>query len=304
MNDYFKLTFNINNLEFKSITGDFGKQQIIIGPEQFDMNIDLLNKIEGKFELADPKLKLIFNNPIGMPALLDVGFKASNKSGSTVTLNKKSGLFEIPVPTSMDKPATGSIVFDKDNSNIVDFIALPPTGKIWYQGQVSFNQNNQVTQDNPNFLDLDNSFSFGIEMELPLELQTSALTFKDTSAISGSDLDKIETAELILNATNGIPLDVDLQLFFVDTISKNQFGTSKKTKILSAAKVSASGEITPVKTSQTFSLDMNDMDNLRKANGIIFVGTVSSPSGGADVAPILWNSKIELNVVIKSKMNL
>lgn len=304
LNDYFKLTFNINNLEFKSITGDFGKQQINIGPEQFDMNIDLLNKLDGSFTLANPKLKLIFNNPIGMPALLDVGFKASNKSGSIVTLKKKSGLFEIPVPTSMDKPATGSIVFDKDNSNIVDFIALPPTGKIWYQGQVSFNQNNQVTQDNPNFLDLDNSFSFGIEMELPLELQTSALTFKDTSAISGSDYDKIESAELILNARNGIPLDVDLQLFFVDTISKKQFGTSKKTKVLTAAQVNASGDITPVKSSNSFSLDKGEMENLRKANGIVIMGTVSSPSGGTGVAKIMSTSEIDLNVVIKSKVNL
>jgi len=306
LNDYFKLTFDLENIEFKSITGDFGKQQINIGPEQFDMNVELLNKLDGSFILANPKLKLIFNNPIGMPALLDVGFKASNKSGSTVTLKKKSGLFEIPVPTSMDKPATGSIVFDKDNSNIVDFIALPPTGKIWYQGQVSFNQNNQVTQDNPNFLDLDNPFSVGIEMELPLELQTSTLTFKDTSAISGGNLDKIETAELILNATNGIPLDVDLQLFFVDTLSKDKppYGFSKKTKILSAAQVNALGGITPTKSSNTFSLDKSEMENLRKANGVVFMGTVSSSASGTTIAPILSDSKIELNLVIKSKVNL
>ena len=304
LNDFFKLSFSLSNYDFQSLTGDFGKKYINIDPAQFDMNVNLLNKLNGSLKLTDPKLKLVFNNPVGMPGLLNVGFRASNKSGTTVTLIKNSGYFEIPVPTSIDKPATGSIVFDKNNSNIIDFIALPPSGKIWYQGQVSFNQLQPVTMDNPNFIDLDKTFSVGLEMELPLQLQTSNLAFTDTSAITGSNFDKIETADLVLNATNGIPLDIDMQLLFVDTLSKNQYGTSKKSKVLSAAQVSATGVITTTQSMQTFSLDKTEMENLRKANGIVFLGTISSPAAGTALAPIKSDSKIELTVVIKSKVNL
>jgi hypothetical protein len=137
-----------------------------------------------------------------------------------------------------------------------------------------------------------------------MELQISNLSIKDTSAISGSDYDKIESVDLILNSTNGIPLDVEMQLFFIDTISKAQLGSSKKVKILKAAEVDATGAIIPVKSSQTFSLDQSEMGNLRKANGIVYSGTVNSPSGGTGVASILSDSKIDLNVVIKTKVNL
>lgn len=304
--DVIKMDVALNNLEFKSVAGDFGKQNISIDPGAFDMNVDILNRLKGSLKLANPKLELIFHNPIGMPSAINLGFSASNKAGSSVILRHNSNDFvEIPYPTKMNETATGSIVFDKGNSNIVDFIALPPTGKIMYMGQVDFNRSNQViTPQNPNFLDLNSTFAIDMAIELPLELQTNNLAFSDTTKISGDNFDKIETADLIINAKNGIPLDVDLQLFFVDTISKKQYGVSKKTKILTAAQVNTSGVITPTQSSNTFSLDKSEMENLRKANGIVFSGTVSSPNTGTTIAPIMSDSKIELNVIIKSKVNL
>jgi len=301
--DGVKLDVNLVNLDFKSIQGDFGKRLITITPGNFDLNVDMLDKIDGSFKLVNPKMELILRNSIGVPASVSVDFTATNKSGKTAALNPP--VFDIPVPASITSGiATKSVVFDKLNSKIVDFIALPPTGSISYSGKVEFNKLAPVTSLKPNFLDLDATFAIDLKLDLPLELQVNNLSFKDTTGISGGDFEKLETAELILNAKNGIPLDIDLQLFFVDTISKTQYGTSKKTKILSAAQIGADNKITPVQSSQTFSLDKSEMDNLRKANGIVFTGTVSSPSAGTGVATILSDSKIELNVVIKSKVNL
>ena len=300
--DVVKIDITLVNMEFKSVTGDFGKRVIKIGPDVFDMNVDLLNKIEGSFKLANPQLELIIHNSIGTPASANLNFTASNKDGKTASLNPP--VFDIPVPANINAGiSTKSIFFDKQNSNIVNFIALPPTSQISYSGQVDFNTMVPVTQANPNFLDIDATFAIDLTMELPMELQISNLAFKDTSSISGGDFDKLETADLILNAKNGIPLDVEIQLFFIDS-SKKQIGTSKKTKILSAAQVDASGTVTPVQSSNTFSLDKTEMDNLRKSSEIVFTGTVSSPSGGTGVAKIMADSKIELNVVIKAKANL
>jgi len=300
--DHINMKITLDNLEFKSITGDFGKRVIKIDPDVFDMNVDLLSKIDGSFKLANPKLELIIRNSIGMPGSVSLNFTASDKDGKTASLNPP--VFDIHVPANINAGiATGSIVFDKGNSNIVNFIALPPTSEISYIGQVDFNKSNQaITPLNPNFLDVDATFAIDMVMDLPLELQISNLAFKDTTGISGGGYDKIETAELILNARNGIPLDVDLQLFFVDTISKIQYGASKKSKILAATIANASGAM-PLQ-SNTFILEKADMVNLRKANGIVFSGTVSSPSGGTEVARIMADSKLELNVVIKAKVNL
>jgi hypothetical protein len=301
--DVIKMDITLNGLEFKSITGDFGKRAITVDPDVFDLNVDILDKIGAGFKLLNPKLELIIRNSIGMPASVNLEFTATNKDGKSASLNPP--IFEIPVPANINAGiATKSVVFDKTNSNIVNFIALPPTSQISYSGKVDFNSKVAVSPLNPNFLDVDATFGIDMVMELPMELQISNLAFKDTSGISGSDYDKIESAELILNAKNGIPLDIDIQLFFVDTLKNVQFGASKKTKILSAAQVNTSGVITSVQSSHSFILNAEEMENLRKANGIVFSGTVSSPDSGATVAPIFSDSKIEMNVVIKSKINL
>lgn len=303
--DIIKVDMTLAGLEFKSVHGDFGKQSIQIDPGTFDLNLEMLDKIDGNFKLSNPKLELIFHNSIGMPASLAFDLKASNKTGQQLVLTRTPSSFEIPVPANINAGiATGSLIFDKQNSNIVNFMALPPSGQIAYSGMADFNKNNVVTPQNPNFLDMDATFAIDVAMELPIELQVSNLTFKDTTGISGEDFNDIENAELIINAKNGIPLDVEIQLFFVDTISKSQYGSSKKLKILTAAQVSGSGVITPTITSQPFGLDAGEMKNLRKANGIVFSGTISSPSEGTGVASLYSDSMLELNLVIKSKINL
>jgi hypothetical protein len=303
--DVIRVDMSLTNLEFKSVHGDFGKQQIVIDQGKFDMDVDMLDKLEGSFKLSNPKLELIFRNSIGMPASVAVNLIGKNKSGQQVALTRTPSLFDLPVPANINAGiATGSMIFDKQNSNIISFVALPPTGEISYSGKAEFNKNNTVTPQNPNFLDLDATFAIDALMELPIELQVSSLTFKDTTAVSGGDFDDLESADLIINAKNGIPLDVEVQLFFIDTISKSQFGFTKKLKVLTAAQVNGTGVITPTNSTQTLSLDATEMNSLKMANGIVFSGSVTSPSGGTGVASLYSDSKIDLNVVIKSKVKL
>lgn len=301
--DIIKMDISLNGIEFKSITGDFGNRSRFIDPGEFNMDLDLFSKIDGSFKLANPSLVLTIHNSIGIPASVALDFMAVDKDGLSVPLNPPP--FDIPVPANLNAGiATKNVVFDKSNSQIVDFIARLLTGKILYSGQVDFNKNYLVTAQNPNFMDIDASLGMDLTLELPLELQVSGINFKDTTSMSGGDYDNFETADLIVNSTNGIPLDFNLQLFFVDTISKIQHGASEGVKILSAAQVNTSGEITPAQSSQTFSLTKTDMNNLRKSNGLVFSGTVSSPDSGSTVGSIYSNSEIKLNVVIKSKINL
>lgn len=301
--DEIQMDVVMDGFEFKSLTGDFGKRSITIDPGSFELNVDLLNRINGNFKLSNPTLALIVHNSIGIPGSVKLEFIAKSKDGLIAPLNPP--LFDIPVPKNLNAGiATKNVVFDKGNSQIVNFIGLPPTGKILYSGQVDFNTGGIVTLQNPNFMDMDASIGFDWLMELPMELQVNQLGFKDTTSISGADFKNFASADLIVNAVNGIPLEFEMQLLFVDTISKTQYGVSEVSKILSAALVDASGDITPVQSSHTFSLNKTDIENLRKSNGLVFSGAVSSPSSGTAVAPIYSGSEIKLNVVIKSKVNL
>lgn len=301
--DALRLDITLERLEFQGVSGDFGKRSIQIDPGKFDLNVGLLDKLKGDFKLSNPTLVLTVRNSVGIPGNITFDFVASNTQGQSVSMNPPS--VEIPLPAIMNAGmVTKNVFINKDNSNIVSFISLPPTGAISYSGKVDFNPSAIVTPQNPNFLDMGAAFGVDMALEMPLELQVSNLEFKDTSAISGDDFKNIETADLVLQAKNDIPLDIDLQLLFVDTITGHRYGASKTARILSAAQVTTTGTITPVQSSHTFSLDKTEMAYLKKANGIVFYGTLSSPDSGATEAPLISDSHIELSVIVKSKVNL
>jgi hypothetical protein len=301
--DALKVDITLTNLDFQSFSGDFGKRKVQIDPGNFEMSV--LNRLGGDFKVSNPKLSLILHNSFGIPAEVSVNMNASNKLGQTDDLIRNPTVFDIPVPADVHSGIVSeSIDYTNKNSNIVEFIGLPPNSMIRYNGEINFNKKNGVTALRPNFFTSESSFTVDMALELPMELQISTLSFADTSGISGENFDKLESAELVINAKNGIPFDLDVQLSFIDTISKVQYGTTKKTKILLAAKVNSSGEYVPSESSQAFGLDKSEMDNLKKANGVVFTGTVISPSGENVVVNIMTTSKIELGVVIKSKLNL
>jgi hypothetical protein len=297
------MEISLTDFEFQSVYGDFGTRKLQIDPGNFELEV--LNRLGGDFKVANPKLSLIMHNSVGMAAEVKMNMSATSKKGNTDSLIRNPASFNIPVPADITSPiVTGTVDYTKQNSNIVEFIALPPNSKIDYSGEINFNKGNVVTLLNPNFITAESTFSADMALELPMELQINTLSFSDTTAISGKDFDKVESAELLINVKNGIPLDMDMQLVFIDTIAKIQLGSSKRTQILSAAKIDASGEYIPVESSHTFVLDPNEIESLRKANAVVFSGRVISPLGENQVISILSTSRIELKTVIKSKLNL
>lgn len=302
-NDYVRLDVNLSMLEFKTVKGNFGKKQVKIDDGSFNMDMEFLDKIAGDFRLANPKLQLILTNGIGVPAQVTANFVAQNKSGKTVSLDPAP--FIVTTPASLNSPAVKQTVnFDKTNSNIVEFVALPPSGNVSYSGNIDFNPSNTVTLANPNFFDLDASLQIDLGVDLPFELQVNNLTFEDTVKMDSGDLDKIKSAELIVNAVNEIPLDIDVQLFFVDTISGQQYSSSAKSKLLNAAQISDAGVITATNSSNTISLSETELSGLKKANGIIIKGSISSPASGTKTAVIYSKSKLNINVALKTKLDL
>ncbi len=302
-NDYVRLNASLDMLDFKNVQGDFGKKQVKIDDGNFNMDMEFLDKITGDFRLANPKLQLILTNGIGVPAKVEADFVAQDKNGKSVSLNPTP--FMVTPPASLSSPVVKqTVTFDKTNSNIVEFVALPPSGNISYTGDIFFNPTDIVSPANPNFFDLDSKLQIDLGVDLPFELQVNNLTFEDTAKIDSGDLDKIKTAELIVNAINEIPLDIDVQLFFVDTISGQQFSSSAKNKLLSAAQISDTGVITATNSSHSITLNETELSGLKKANGIIFKGTISSPSNGTKSAVIYSKSKLNMSVSIKAKLDL
>ncbi len=297
-NQSLSLDIQLDNLEFQSIQGNFGERSVTIDEGSFNMDTEFFDKIEGDFRLADPTLNLILTNSIGIPAVVDAHFTAQNNLGATATIDTTD--LVINSRASISSPAIQqTITFEKDNSNIVDFIALPPSGDINYGGNIRFNPDGDISQTDANFFNLDDSLRIDVGLDLPFELQLENLALQDTAEIDGDDFDMIESAELIINAINQIPLDINIQLFFVDTISGQHFGSPIESGLLVSG---SSAE--PSTSKNTITLKQEDVNNLQKSNAIVFKGIVSSPQNGTRTAVIYSESRLNINVAIRSKIVL
>ncbi|MEI3156050.1 MAG: hypothetical protein V8S95_13875 [Odoribacter sp.] len=135
------LKFKLNNLKFKRAEGKITVDPIAIDPDKFNMDIDFLDEIGGKFKFAKPELNIILRNKgIGVPMSVGATFSGENAEGDKLTLKLKEGKELISLGNKLNIMVPDTLGLNKDNSNIVDFLSLPPTGDISYQGTVTVNR--------------------------------------------------------------------------------------------------------------------------------------------------------------------
>jgi len=282
----------LKNLELDYAKGDFGNQTVELDQAEFVFNSDIFELLGGDFRLLDPRINLIVHNKdVGVSALIDAQFTAHSADGQQVELFNASNLDHgnLILKSAVEQNhawTTQILSINKDNSAIVEFIALPPGDKITYGGTVRFNSGANVTPANPNFITQDAGLIIGMEVDLPLQLQTTNLRLADTIAVDSLELDGIENIELFVGYKNGLPFDIVMELQFVDTLTLQQFGDAKNIDLLQSPEVDEEGKAIGVAEGKTtIELSAVDIENLSKANGIAFDVRISTPKDGELLKP-------------------
>ena len=81
------LEFGLRELTFIKAVGTIQVADIVIKPGEFDMDVDFLNEIGGKFKFTKPELSIILRNTgIGVPLKVDASFVGNNADGRSVEL--------------------------------------------------------------------------------------------------------------------------------------------------------------------------------------------------------------------------
>ena len=207
-----KLNFNfkLNNLKFKKAEGKITVDPIAIDPDKFNMNIDFLDEIGGKFKFTRPELNIILRNKgIGVPMSVDATFDGQNAEGDGLTLELKEGKELFTSGNKLDIMLPDTLGLNKDNSNIVDFLSLPPTGDISYRGTVTVNP--KGAEDNVIYSD--GEIDLDAYVRIPFALSAEGLNYKDTLNdidIDPKYADKIKEGIITITAVNGLPLNLQI----------------------------------------------------------------------------------------------
>lgn len=290
--------FTLQQVKLDYADGYLGKQTVNISKDTFDLNFDFLSRLKGELILEDPSISLNYTNSIGVPFRIATEMLGINtESGSQVSLSVDS--IDVNHPGQPGEIVEGQILIDKNNSSIVDFLAIRPDRIIYYGGGISNPEGEAM-----NFVEGNSALVADAEIKIPLILRASQLNFSDTLGISFDSVDiPLQEGLIQLKVENGFPFDLKLHLVLNDTISGEKIDQITFDDI-AAAKVDAEGKVIET-TFSDLAVDFTPqfIDNMQRAN-MASIEAETTTFGQGDVPVKLFSDyEIKLTIGFKAKIN-
>ena len=309
--DQMTLTQTLSNLKFDKIFGDIG--QMSLSPAVDSVDISVFKNVlgAGSFTLVDPRIKVLISNSYGVPINASLSqFEGYTPGAGTYAITGSPN----PLPIlSPDYSQIGQILQDSfslnnTNSNIVSVINNTPKYLI-YKIASQTNPAGGVTHSN--FV-IDTS-RFKVDMELELPLWGTAMNFvlSDTIPFKISETipDEVESVLIRTFNSNGFPFDVNLQVYFVDSLyTKLDSLVIPNQLILNSAMVnSTTGKvISPTSTIYDGVLSKSRLSNLETSKFLLIKAIANTTNGGSTNVKIYSDYKIDvkmgLQVHVKAKI--
>lgn len=214
----------IDNMDFDAIFGYIGDYELLMQSGDLDLGF-FENTLDGYIRFEAPQINFNLTNSYGVPAAVSIsrftGFKGDTDSVQ-MTFDSSLDTFGYAYPTLTDyinndifKDTTISI--NGQNSNVSDFLAFLPSRLEYGLSAIS---NPDGESGSYNFVTDDSQIDVDFEFILPLWFQADSFALEDTVDLDLADIDEdadiIERVNFKLEVTNGMPLDIDFQVYFVD----------------------------------------------------------------------------------------
>lgn len=198
------------NMKLEKAVGYFPVPPLQLDSNNLKMNLDVLSDLSNAFDMSDPKYYLIIRNKgFGLPVCVDNLFlKASNAAATkSVKLTTTEEMaFEANLQNTL---RIDTFVFTPGNSNLVEFLNLPPHGNINYNGTVRFNPDGNTGIDNVIYADGVSQVDSYIE--IPLVMKGTSLIYQDTLQNLVCDQKTLNAAHLTVSSKTDIPFGITLR---------------------------------------------------------------------------------------------
>lgn len=216
--DRIGISIDFKDISFSSLFGYLGNRQLINTLSEFSFPI-FEEVSQPSLKFANPSIKIRSKTSFGLPANVELyNVEVINTNDNkTVALTFAPGTnpFNISFPKTIGGFAKDSTVFNKNTTNLFNALEIGPN-KIKYGIRSFTNPDGKAL----NYVTDSSKVTVDMDVELPLDLSCTKIEFKDTMELDLSDVeeyeDKINTLLLRTNFENNMPLDLNLQVFFLD----------------------------------------------------------------------------------------
>lgn len=310
-----EITLAVEDIDFSLAQGDFGNQIITLESGNIDMDVDFWDNVEGDYQFTDPSISLYAQNSIGVPFQINADITGYSSNGNTASLNPSSEAQFENFPTTIAEVASGitdTLIFDKDNSDIVNLMALPPSEQLSYSGSVTLNPGSTApSSSSPNIISNQSAIDVDIKIDVPLNLTADNLTLKDTvNNLDISDTEDIMNAAIIIVAENGYPLNVSIDKIYFTDENYQIIDSISDQEVIDAAEVFTTGdnigevdESSIQEVTHEIELTESQIENLNQTKNLIINASVSTDNDNIAVK-LMGDDELVFTISVQAQVNL
>jgi hypothetical protein len=221
--DQVEIASTLTDLTFSAIFGYIGNYDLITEVGEIDLGF-FETLTDGYIEFKNPQINFNISNSYGLPAEIDIqrltGFDSEGDSVN-LTFDPVVNPFRYAYPKLDEFGQTKDTVIsiNGNNSSISEFLAFMPN-RLEYNMLATSNPDGP--DENYNFVSKDSRIDVGLEFILPLWFKANNIALQDTIDMDLSDINEdaemVEKLNIILQVFNGLPLDIDFQIYFLDEL--------------------------------------------------------------------------------------
>ena len=304
-NKSIELSGGFSALELAAVFGDFGMKSVSFN-DTVEITEDVSDYID-KIKWFEPKVDLLINSTLGVPAKYTVEANAVRKDGSSFNFQTPNFQPIISAPVQLQDTAFTRITYDSSNSDIAGLLSFLPDDYV--STDLMFTLNPAGAPSTPNFLHKDSKIWVDAEVETPVHFSINDLAIRDTvrfePPLKGEDdLDRILAASLRMHFTSDIPLHTAIKTTLIDTLS-NEILAIFDAFEMNAAAVDANGEVTnPATFTSELAFSNDEIHSLKRGNGLAFEIQVNSADNQDRGVKISSKAKIKLSAAAKLKVQI
>jgi len=278
------------HFDFEVAYGFFAPGSIATSTQQ--QSLDLPSFIED-FQFVDPQVILNIKSNIGTYLYFKINYiKAylQEKPSSCMVYASFNGNPSTQKalgikPSQPGEWATTQISLDKNYGSIDKFFSITPKpDMVEYMFSTTLDQEKIDQDHSTNFITSDAQIKVKYKIKIPFYLKPQSYyvyedTLKDVDIDSTLEDVKIDSAKMILNVANGLPVKVELTMSLFDEDNQMIETTFKTTYQIDAPQIDANGcviptDITPQKI--IVSLNNEQLNDFKRAKNIIFQIKINS----------------------------
>ncbi len=306
--DNISVSQSLNSISFAKIYGDIGQQSLTpAGTDSVQLSIFKSALGTGSFTLVDPRIKLIISNSYGVPINAGVnpfyGYTPGQPDIPVTYTGVPNYVAQLPIHSpgfnQIGQVLTDSFTLNNTNSNIATIVNHTPKYLIYKINS----QTNPTPANHQNFV-LDTSrFRVDMEVNLPLYGTAQNFTLQDTLPFTMQQTLTNDVESILFRTynSNGFPFDVNLQVYFTDSVyTKLDSLVTPAQSILKSGVVTSGIVTSPTATNYDAVVVKSRLAHLKNTKHILIKAVANTTSTGG----VYQNVKIYTYYKIDFKLGL